>query len=212
MAYVPLSTATPVQEGIGAAGNSHKNSRDDHAHPAFTASAHSILGTGNSTVVVGIIPKLWLPATLGTADGGTLTTVGSAPNAVRTISLADAATQGIWWEFSVPWWWSSLALLVQPLWLPGSTDASAHTVRWSFMAKSTAAGSDPTAAGTTQTWTGASAARTANVLVKEAATSTAVTPSAVGDLFQINVRRLGADAADTYVGAVRLVGVIVSMQ
>jgi hypothetical protein len=160
-----------------------------------------------------ITRKLWLNAeTAKLADTvpATAANIGAAPDLTGVVAYADAATQGAIWNFMVPSDWASGAITIQPVWSPGATDGVAHTVRWSYIAKAIAAGSTVTAAGTTTTWTGASAARTVGVVVYDTATSTTITPAAAGDAFRIMVRRIGADAADTYVGVVNLIGLIVS--
>jgi hypothetical protein len=149
-------------------------------------------------------------AKLADTVAATFANIGAAPDFTSVVAYADAATQGAIWNFQVPLDWASGVITIQPVWSPGATDAVAHTVRWSYIAKTIAAGSTVTAAGTTVTWTGASAARTVGVVVFDTATSTTLTPAAAGDLFRICVRRIGADAADTYVGVVNLIGLIVT--
>jgi hypothetical protein len=137
-------------------------------------------------------------------DSGTSGTIGAVPDALLTVALADAATQGLYAAFVVPPDYASGAINYVLWWIPGATDGTAHTVRWSTDVKGALVpGSDMSAAGTTTAFTGASAARTVNVLVKEAAQQ-ALASATAGDVVKINVRRLGADAADTYVGVVNL--------
>jgi hypothetical protein len=116
----------------------------------------------------------------------------------------------MFWHFTVPKDWDSGALTIQPIWVPGSTDATPHTVRWQYDTKELAAAADVTAAGTTVTWTGVSAARTVNQIVYDTATSTTVTPTAIDNAIRFAVTRLGSDGADTYVGVVNLAGVLVT--
>jgi hypothetical protein len=71
--------------------------------------------------------------------------------------------------------------------------------------KAIGAGSDITAAGTTVAFTGSSAARTASVIVVESAQQLLASVSS-GDIIRLNIRRIGADAADTYVGNVNILG------
>lgn len=147
-------------------------------------------------------------ATLG--SGTAFVTVGSGLNLSRTVEYSDAASEDAHWTFIVPADWASGVITIQPIWSPGSTDASAHTARFVYTTKNLSSGTDVTAAGTAVTWTGASAARTVNILVYDTATSTTVTPAAAGDLMLFNLQRLGSDGADTYVGTVRIHGLIVS--
>jgi hypothetical protein len=124
------------------------------------------------------------------------------------INYADGATSGAYWNFLVPADYTSGTLTFQLSWTPSATDAVAHTVRWSVTAKAIGGGTTITTAGTTTAWTGDSAARTINVTVAETSQDTGVTPSA-GNRFRLEIQRIGANAADTYVGAVRLIGVTV---
>jgi len=141
----------------------------------------------------------------GTVSGPT----GSAPDIMDHVVLVDAVTDGAYFTLLVPNDWASGVMQYQLLWLPASTDAAAHTVRWSMNVLALPAGTDPTGAGTTTAWTGSSAARTVNQMVYEPA-QTLLTPAAVDVLVRADIRRLGGDAADTYVGNVKLVGVIIS--
>lgn len=176
-----------------------------HGHTAFAADPH---GASQHT---DITRTLYLPATLGTPQVGALASLGTYPNILRVTTLADAVnTNGIFWHFAVPNDWASGVLVIQPIWVPGSTDGTPHTVRWQYDTKELASATDVTAAGTTVTWTGSSAARTANQIVFDTATSTTVTPSAPGTELRFAVTRLGSDGADTYVGVVNLAGVLVS--
>jgi len=156
--------------------------------------------------------KLFLPAAEAKLDSATAANIGASPDLTGVVAYADAATQGAFWSFMVPDDWDSGVITLQPVWSPGSTDGTAHTVRWSIIAKTVANGTTVTAAGTTTTFTGSSGARTVGVVVYDTATSTTLTPAAAGDVFRFTLRRIGADGADTYVGTVNLLGVIVSYQ
>ena len=145
-----------------------------------------------------------------TLDGATFVSLGASPDQSRAVAYADAATSGAFWMIPIPSDWASGAISVAPVWVPGSTDAVAHTVRWSYVAKLVDSASTITTAGTTTTWTGTSAARTVNVVVYESGSTTGITPNAVNQMMRLEVRRIGADAADTYVGVVNLVGLIVT--
>lgn len=198
------SNASPVDTDATAASagtSTTAPSRGDHRHQ---------LGSHGAASHDNITRKFFLGPEDATLDGATFATLGASPDLTRVIAYADGATQGAHWSFMVPADWASGGLTVVPVWSPGATDGTAHTVRWSFKAKKMDAGSTVTAAGTTTTFTGDSAARTVDVLVYETGSSMNVTPAAAGDLQRIEVRRIGADAADTYVGVVNLLGLIVS--
>lgn len=185
---------------VGTTGN--PNALDNHRHALGAHGIASHTDVTRNLVTLGIAGSV--------VDAATLVSLGVSPNLLRAIAYADAATQGAFWSFTIPDDWASGAITVQPYWVPGSTDGVAHTVRWSFTAKSVAAAGDVTAAGTTTAWTGTSATRTANLLVKDTATSTTITPAAIGDLFMLELQRIGADAADTYVGVVNVVSLVIS--
>jgi hypothetical protein len=174
-----------------------------------SGTAVSLLGHGAADHA-NITRKVFLDAATAKLDSATAANVGASPDLTGVVAYADAATSGALWTFEVPDDWDSGVITLQPVWSPGSSDGTAHTVRWSIVAKAVAAGSTVTAAGTTVTFTGSSAARTAGVVVYDTATSTTLTPAAAGDLFRFTLRRVGADGADTYVGVVNLLGVIVS--
>lgn len=153
--------------------------------------------------------SLFLPVTEGTVDSGTMASIGTVPNSIRVCTLADAATQGIFWTAPLPADWATGDLTATLIWSPGSNDASAHTVRWTLTARVIRNALAEFNAPVTTTFTGASAARTADTTVYDTATALGLSPAA-GDLLRLNVRRIGADGADTYVGSVHLLGVSLS--
>lgn len=154
--------------------------------------------------------ELFLEATTAMTDSGTLANLGASPNLSRYVALADAATQGCFWTFQIPFDWDGGNIFAQPIWVPGATDAVAHTVRWNYVAKRVIAATDVTAGGTATAWTGASSARTVNLAVFDTSTSIGVAPVVSGGLMTLTVQRVGADAADTYVGVVNLMGVLLT--
>jgi hypothetical protein len=145
----------------------------------------------------------------GAINGRAAACVLGDVNLVRALALADGATQGGVWSLIVPYDWKSGNLSVIPYWLPGSTDASSHAVRWQTAIRLLNSGQNYTSGGTQNTApaTGAAAARTANVLVIDSTLDTGATPAGTQRLVMLSVHRLGGDAADTYVGTVNLVGV-----
>lgn len=142
-------------------------------------------------------------------DSGTLVTLGSTPGITAVVQLADAATQGCYWTADMPSDYTSGNVFIRPIWAAGSTDATPHTVKWSVNIKGFSAG-DVTAAGATTSFTGTSAARTANNVVLDEAVTDTTAQIAATLLFRLGIRRIGADVADTYVGAVNLIGVQVT--
>jgi hypothetical protein len=129
--------------------------------------------------------------------------IGSLPNQVSGVTLADAFDSGVNCKFMMPIDASTATVTVRPIWSAGATDGVSHAVAWRMNVK-ILTGADVTAAGTSIAWTGASAARTVNVQVVEPGqATTAVTPAA-GEIIRIALSRDGAAAADSYVGDVNL--------
>jgi hypothetical protein len=199
------SAVAAVALGVASAGTSGTApSRGNHVHPT---TGISLTGHGAADHA-DITSSFFLPALMGGLDTGTRAQVGAAPDQTDVIALADAATQGGYWDFMVPLDYVS-GMTFQPVWAPGSTDAVAHTVRWTCTARTMVTGASIASAGTATTVTGSSAARTASQPVYDTAIAAPQAPTA-GILYRIDFRRIGADAADTYVGVVNLIGVIVS--
>lgn len=183
------------------AGTSVFAAAADHQHTYTTVpNAH---GSAQHT---DIARTLFLPVLDVVNDGGTVATRGTAPDALRVITLADAASTGCIWARAVPGDWASGAITCS-IYHAGQTTTTG-TVRWTIDAISVAAASSVVAAGTSASFTGASVT-TADLLVKEAAQTT-VTPAAAGDLFRISVRRIGGDGADTYAASTSLIGILLS--
>lgn len=191
---------------------------DDTAGGGVTLNVVNALQVGGTAVsLVGHGPAdhadrtqtIMLSPNAASLDGATLIAVGASPQLSPAINYADAATSGAYWIVTLPDYAGGVAVNIRPLWTPAATDAVAHTVRWSVTAKEMASASDITAAGTTTAFTGTSAARTVNIAVTENAQSTGVTPAAGAPRMRIELQRIGADAADTYVGAVRLFALLV---
>jgi hypothetical protein len=152
---------------------------------------------------------LWLPAHIALLDTATLVTLGVSPNTIEAVAYADAATQGATWNFTMPIDWAAGIITATPYWDPGATDAVAHTVRWSYSARMIQSGVSVISAGTTTAWTGTSSTQTANQLFIDKATDVGITPKPIG-VVRLEVQRIGADALDTYVGVVNLIGILIS--
>lgn len=193
---------TSIDAGDAAAAGAVGRYADAAHQHQYTTVPNSHTATQHADLV----RNIWLPVHDGVVvDGGTLTTTGANPDAVRTISLADAAASGATWAIVFDDW-ASGAVSVRIYWAGSTTFAG--VVRWSLQAATKAAGVDITTAGTATAFTSATQP-TANQLIKETLTSTTITP-ANGDLFKIGVRRLGTDGADTYTGAALVIGVQLS--
>lgn len=163
-------------------------------------------GAANHT---NITRSLYLRGKDAGLDSGTAAVIGTTPNIIAVLALADAATEGGYWTFGLPSDWASGDLTAQIIWSPGATDATPHTVRWTMTARMIRDALAEFDAPVTTTFTGASAARTQDTTVFDTVTAMGLSPVA-GDLCRLEIERIGADAADTYVGVVNLIGVIVS--
>ncbi len=174
-----------------------------HGHSALMAvgdapTAHSHSVHTDST------RSFFLPVLDVVNDGGTVATRGTAPAALRVVTLADAATSGMSWVFNVPNVWASGSLSCE-IWHAGQTTTSG-SVRWTVESLAVAEGSSVVAAaGTSTTFTG-QAPTTADLLVKEAL-QTMATPATNDDFYRVSVRRIGADGADTYAASTSLIGI-----
>ena len=182
------------------AGASGRYADAAHQHEYTTPpNAHSAASHSNIT------RQLFLPVLDVINDGGTIATRGTAPDALRVLTLVDAASAGMSWVFAVPDDWATGALTCE-IWHAGQTTAGG-VVRWTIDSLAAAEGASVVAAGTSASFTG-QAPTTADLLVKEAVQNL-ITPAAAGDLVRVNVRRIGADGADTYAASTSLIGILV---
>jgi len=183
-----------------AAGASGKWADAAHQHEYTTLpNAHGAASHTNIT------RQLFLPVLDVVNDGGTIATRGTAPDALRVLTLADAASTGMSWVFAVPDDWAS-GVLTCEIWHAGQTTTTG-SVRWTIDSLAAAEGASVVAAGTSASFTG-QAPTTADLLVKEAVQNL-ITPAAAGDLVRVNVRRIGADGADNYAASTSLIGILV---
>lgn len=173
---------------------------------------HANLGLPNSHSIAqhdNLLRTVFLPVNDGAVlDGGTLAIVGANPDGIRSITLADAASQGAAWALQLPDW-ASGSIAFQIFFTPVSAVLAAN-VRWSVDCKAVASAGLLNAAGTTTVLTHTGASEAVSSLIKGTLTASGVTPAAATDLFMINVRRLGADGADTFAGTIGILGVLLS--
>lgn len=185
-------------EAVGASGR-FADGAHIHGHVAFAGDPHS------AATHTDIERSIFLPVNDGVVlAGGTLASLGATPNIIRTISLADAATNGAVWAFVVPDDWASGGLDVT-VYFAGATTTTG-TVRWTITAKKRAEGEDVTVAGTAVSYT-SDAPTTANFLVIDPTQNDVVTPAVAGELIMIGVQRIGADGADTYAAVAHIIGI-----
>jgi hypothetical protein len=156
-----------------------------------------------------ITRSMFIPVKGMTADAGTPGTIGAVPDKTDIIALADAATQGAYFDIFMPEDTNTgTGITVQPIWVAGTTDAVAHTVRWDMTMRILDHNNNNwTTAGTNIPWTGDSNARVANFGVHESGSASTGMTFTPRDIIRCEVRRIGANAADTYVGIVNLAGV-----
>jgi hypothetical protein len=199
-----ITTVTnAVQTALAGATGRWTDAGHRHAKEVSSANPHGVGDHFDTT------RTLFLPINDGVVlDGGTLTTIGTAPDIIRVITLADAASQGGAWAVTLDDYTSG-AISYQIYFSPLSAVLAAN-VRWSVDCKSVAGGGGLAAAGTTTTLTHTGTSEAVNSLIKGTLTSSTVTPGSTTDLFMINVRRLGGDGLDTFAGTINLVGVLLS--
>lgn len=193
-------TAGAQTEAVGAS-NRWADGAHIHGHSALSANPH---GPTDHTDVT---RKLWFPVLDVVNDGGTVATRGTMPNALRVLTLADAATSGMSWAFALPADYVTNGSLTFEIYHAGQTTTTG-SVRWEINMHVAAEGVSVVTTQGAAAFTG-QAPTTADLLVIEAASALGVT-GAAGDLIRFNVRRIGADAADTYAASTSLIGVMVS--
>jgi hypothetical protein len=180
-----------------------------NTHRFYVDSADTIFKSKNSAGVVSVYGartrSLFIDGSVLRVDAATGVKLGTPPNAVDGVSLANAITSGAYCNFIMPVDVITGTLTIRPIWVPSATDGTAHTVQWQMNIKIISA-ADVTATGTSVAWTGVSAARTVNVEVLETGqVSTGVSPAA-SDRVRLEIQRIGGSGSDTYVGDVYLVG------
>lgn len=150
--------------------------------------------------------KIWISAQDLVADGPTLTTTGTAPEQIRQFPLTATGTNGAFGQIPVP----ADAVAASPLSIEiiyKASSSSTATVVWSVnaLAAPTDGSVDIIGAGTTTGINGGDLARTADRVYLE--TAQILASVSAGSIIRVNVRRLGDDAADTYGGTARLLGI-----
>jgi hypothetical protein len=148
--------------------------------------------------------SIFLPVNDGAVlGGGTLSSLGTAPDEIRTISLPDASDTGATWALALPDWASGGIDVT--IYFAGAVTAGGN-VRWNITAKEVNEGDDVTAAGTTVSYDSAEPT-TANLLVVDATQADVITPTVAGELIMIGVIRDGDHANDDYAQATHLIGI-----
>jgi hypothetical protein len=177
-------------------------------HAFYVDPADSLLKSKNSAGIITVygsrVRSLYIDGSVLRMDAATGIKLGIPPNAVDGVSLANGLTSGAYCNFIMPVDVTTGTITVRPIWVPSATDGTAHTVRWQMNTKIISA-TDVTAAGTSTPWTGDSATRTINVEVLETGGTSGISPAA-NDRVRLEIQRVGADGADTYVGDVYLIG------
>jgi hypothetical protein len=177
-----------------------------HAQGWFVKDANGSIKNVNTAAQM--TRSLWLLIDNMIIDAGMCSIMGTftADNIMRCLALADGVTNGGYLPFVMPSDAQTNTVTVRPVWTPVSSDATPHTVRWQIIIKNVS-NVDFTGTPTTIAWTGDSAARTMNVDVLETGQVSTGVNCAAGDRITLELARLGADGADTYVGTVDLCGI-----
>ncbi len=138
-------------------------------------------------------------------DAATLVVVQTVHQA---ISYADAANQNAYWSFRLPAGWAGRTLAVRLFWAPSSTNGG--DCRWACQAWVQQSGTTLSSVATV----GDQSVSTANGTTDRAQVHTATFALAgfnEGDAMSFRVLRTGANAADTFTGAARLLSVELSV-
>lgn len=170
------------------------------------ALADTDLPTHGAAQHTDITRSVWVPNAIFSLDSATSSNSGSNPEAYPVRILADATTQGVYVLVQLPKDTKAATALNLIIWWASDKSESGTTVAWSINAKNLVAGDLASAAGTTTTFTGSSLNRTAAGFIAAETTTQILASVSAGDLLRINARRVGADAADTYTGTVRVLG------
>jgi len=165
------------------------------------------LGNNPKTANTGQVKSRWICAedfkALANAASGNL---GAEPNQIPTRVMIDAAANNAGYDLALPATCiGSIAINVH--W--ACPDANPNNIYWDLTYKLLVASDDVTAAGTTVQSTIPSGS-SADKLKIWAAASGISNAQDVVSVLRINVRRLGADAADTYTSSVHFLGVDVT--
>lgn len=130
---------------------------------------------------------------------------GTSPDGYSAWVCADAATRGVFATVELPADAKASSPVNLVIEWTASLSENSTVVQWSVNANARAHSESLIVAGTTTAFTGISQNRINHTLTQE--TSTEILASAdAGELIRLNVRRLGSDAADTYTGDARIVG------
>lgn len=143
-----------------------------------------------------IARSLFKPAREFFADAAAATTTaGALPDAWPYYRLDDAASQGIFGLIvPPPDLKPGTSIAIRTVWVPNTTMTGA--VRWSVNALIIQNGTIATATGTTTAVTGTSSAKTAAAKYEDSL-GTIFTNVQLTDILRLDIRRLGADGADT---------------
>lgn len=180
--------------------------------PATSEVGWQTLVNDNFTTIADDLDQ-FLPATTGRDNTGAVCALfGTFPNTFPYFLLANSVTAGATWVLRMPGDMTN-GITCKPVWLPSTTDSAAHAVQWQFNVRQVFQGGDigSTAAGTSDTvaWTGASSAHNGNQAYYETGTTSTALTLVAGNLMRVSISRLGADALDTYLADVRLLGMTI---
>jgi hypothetical protein len=139
-------------------------------------------------------------------------TLGTAPNILSVIKLEDGDTQYASAALvTIPADLATTSVSVVPVWAPAVTDTWAFAkIRWSLTHKVLQhypTPTDATAAGTTTVWSGYYCGNNCTANYVQEYDGYTITGINAGDTVMFSIARLGADAADTFVGDINLIGV-----
>jgi hypothetical protein len=208
---VELATSGEANAGVVVQGN------DSRLAQATTSTRGTVELATNGEVAADVAvqgndrrlewPGLWL----GVASAYSATAVALYATSLEPyINMPDGATTDVYWTFVVPPHYVSGNLNLSLHWICDTTEATNKDVRVlrnlrRFVAAELANALNATTTGTTTTVSG-------TIHSQEVYTvSTALdTSTAAGDVVRLRITRDGTNGADTYPGAMRLLGVLIS--
>ena len=167
----------------------------------------SITGDANTvdSIHAAQIFEFWLDSGDGYRTQGSLSEGSAGPGVTKSLwrGFPDAVSTSYAWTFAMPAAWDSAALAVS-VYFYMSTSVAAKAVRMQLGVRNRALGEDVGAGVETQTNATVATNNTAILLTIHTFASTEGV--AAGRLFSLSITRLGADAADTHTGELRLLG------
>lgn len=148
---------------------------------------------------------MWFPPSFLSTISGTPGT--AATNGIFRVTLPDAATTTVGFNYIVPTWWNTFS--VSTLW---TSESGTGNVRWQVDVKKIDLLIDNISEAVFATQSATVASGTAGVpaITLDVPTNINSTPGAAGSMYGVQISRIGADAADTLAAAAGILAVNLS--